>query len=95
MKGIHFFGAFLLGTHFLIFLGGEEMRAIKINERGQITIPKSIRNKYGLKKGVEFKVTEYDEILKIEIAKLCSKCGKAILHKYCPDCPRPKQTFIY
>ncbi len=38
---------------------------VKVGERGQITIPKALRDRYGLKKGVEVEIAEDDQTMRV------------------------------
>lgn len=59
------------------------MKAMKIGERGQVTIPKDIRDQFGLgpKTEVEFRVIDGSIVLKkaakkLDLAKWKGRCGK-------------------
>ena len=85
---------------FCIFGGTPAMRKIKINEKGQITIPKKIRDKYRLVAGTELQIDVVDKCIVIKPAVFCYRCGKALPEELrgvdvCPDCPPLKVVKIY
>jgi len=41
------------------------MYTAKVSAKGRITIPKPLREKYGLKKGSEVRVTDHDGVLTV------------------------------
>lgn len=47
---------------------GERVYRVKVGERGQITIPKALRDRYGLKKGVEVEVAGDGSVLRVRRA---------------------------
>lgn len=47
---------------------GERVYRVKVGERGQITIPKALRDRYGLKKGVEVEVAADRSVLRVRRA---------------------------
>ncbi|NPV45815.1 MAG: AbrB/MazE/SpoVT family DNA-binding domain-containing protein [Armatimonadetes bacterium] len=47
---------------------GERVYRVKVGERGQITIPKALRDRYGLKKGVEVEVAGDRSVLRVRRA---------------------------
>ena len=73
------------------------MFEVKINAKGQITIPKSLREKFGLKSGISLTVAEDAGKILIKPAAACGRCGKALpsLSSTCPDCPPPKIIKVY
>jgi len=73
---------------------------LKIDENGQITIPRSIREKYGLVSGISFVINENKGKITIEPAIVCYRCGRVLSDEFekektCPDCPPPKRIVIY
>lgn len=77
-------------------IGRKLMDQVKINKRGQITIPKSIRDKYGLKDGISMRIHEYDDKLTFEPVNFCYTCKKALPDDArCPVCPPRKVIQIY
>ena len=72
------------------------MDKMKINKRGQITIPKSIRDKYGLKDGFSLTFSAYDDKLMLKPANFCHTCQKALPDGTpCPNCPPKKTVYLY
>ena len=76
------------------------MYRYKINKRGQITIPKYIRDKHGFVQGISFYFCERErEIIIYPVCQCCS-CGKALPDELidrgaCLSCPPPKITVLY
>ena len=69
---------------------------MKINERGQITIPKELREKYALLPGIKLTVEERDGKILLQPSNFCPSCKKALPDgESCPDCPPPKTTYVY
>lgn len=84
----------LRSAHFLI--GRKFMDKMKINKKGQITIPKYIRDKYGLKDGISMKIYDYDGELRLKPVNFCYTCGKALPDGTpCPNCPPRDVIHIY
>ena len=80
------------------------MYEVKINKRGQITIPKPIRDSLGLVPGITLNVNDYDRIYSREIVVapvvICHHCRKALPDEFiesraCPDCPPLKIIQLY
>ena len=76
----------------------------KIDKRGKITIPKSIRDEFGFTSGVSLRIDVYRNCGGPEITlcpeHICSACGKALPDELvergaCLDCtPIPRETII-
>jgi AbrB family looped-hinge helix DNA binding protein len=72
------------------------MFKIKINKRGQITIPKSIRDKYGLNDGITLTLEYRDGVPMLRPDNFCRNCKKALPYgKMCADCPPIETIWIY
>ena len=76
------------------------MEKAKINKKGQITVPKEIREKYGLVQGITLDIRADGDKIVIKPTYTCHNCGKALPDELgkrgsCADCPAPKTTFIY
>lgn len=76
------------------------MKKIKINKKGQITIPKEFREKYGLVPGISLDIRADGGKIIIKPAYTCHNCGKALPDDLgsrgtCADCPTPKTVIIY
>ncbi len=76
------------------------MDEVKINKRGQITIPKEIRDRLGLEAGISLLVIEDERKITLRPAIVCRRCGKALPDAFrnsrtCPDCPPPNFIRIY
>ncbi len=75
---------------------------IKIDKRGRVVIPKSIREQYNLTPGIMLSLgcyADYDGVtMKLKPVYVCSACGKALPSELsergaCPSCtPIPKQS---
>lgn len=65
----------------------------KIDEAGKVCIPKKLREKYNLIKGIPLTVTDDGGVMILAPRYKCPKCGKALSEKYaehdaCPYCDR-------
>lgn len=70
------------------------MKAIKINQKGQITIPKAIREKYGWDAGIQLDICEGDAGVTIKPINYCFSCKRALKSgSTCPHC-KPKQVIV-
>ena len=77
----------------------ENKMYLKISEKGTITIPKYIREKYGLTSGVVLYLSDNgDKEIKLRPAGICSACGKPLKEedldrRACPGCtPDPSKA---
>lgn len=73
---------------------------MKINEKGQVTIPKKLREKYNLSKGVDFEICEQDGSLIITPIHRCYYCKKAFTatitnQDACTECSQKERKTIY
>ena len=76
------------------------MSEIKMNAKGQITIPKAIREKYGWFPGVTLEIGEGEKKIQVAAAFVCHRCGRVLPDALknigaCPDCPPPKIIKVY
>ncbi len=76
------------------------MAEIKMNKRGQITIPKEIRDTYGWFSNITLEIKEDERKIILVPAIVCHRCGKPLSDKFrktgtCPDCPPPKIITVY
>ena len=76
------------------------MEEIKMNKRGQITIPKSIRDTYGWFSGITLEIKEGETKIMIKPAIVCHRCKKPLSDEFrktgtCPDCPPPDIIKVY
>ncbi len=76
------------------------MSEVKINKRGQITVPKDIREELGLTEGVTLRMLTNGKQIIIEPQIYCHHCGKILTDEYretraCPTCPKIKRVEIY
>ena len=72
----------------------------KINQKGQITIPKEIREKYGLVRGITLDIRADGDKIIVKPAYTCHNCGKALPDELgsrgaCADCHLPKVFIVY
>ena len=72
----------------------------KINKRGQITIPKYIRDEYGWTTDIPLDICMDDEKIIIKPSHVCCQCRKPLtkelaLRGACISCTPPKITVIY
>ena len=73
---------------------------IQIDNRGKITIPKKLRDKYGLNTRIELELSDKDGKIEIKPARICSACKKALPPELydrgaCAECtPAPKRIVI-
>ena len=51
---------------------------IQIDSRGKITIPKSLRDKYGFNHGIELELSAKDGKIEIKPTRICTACKKAL-----------------
>jgi AbrB family looped-hinge helix DNA binding protein len=78
----------------------EDIMKIKVDSRGKITIPKKMREKYGLTRGIEVEIDNYDGIIRVKPAVTCSACKKALPKELytrdaCAECtPIPRKTTV-
>ena len=96
-SGFAFFGALASAAH--LFNLGEKiaMDEIRINKRGQITIPKTLREKYGWSSDIPLEIHEWEGRIVLQPAIVCHQCKKPLSEAFrnknaCPNCPPP--TFI-
>ena len=54
------------------------MAEMKMNKNGQITIPKSIRDKYGWFSGITLAIREDEKKIEVVPAFVCHRCGRAL-----------------
>ena len=54
------------------------MSEIKMNSKGQITIPKAIREKYGWFPGVTLEIGEDEKKIEVAAAFVCHRCGRVL-----------------
>ncbi len=76
------------------------MDEVKINKRGQITIPKALRDRFGLESGISLSIAEDDGKIIIRPAIVCHHCGKTLPDAFrkshtCPSCPPPVIIKVY
>lgn len=72
------------------------MHQMKINKKGQITVPKLIRDKYGLKDGISLTLKDCDGKLTLEPINFCYTCKKALPDGTpCPNCPPREGIYLY
>ena len=76
------------------------MTKIKINKKGQITIPKEFREKHGLVPGISLDIRADGDKIIVKPAYTCHNCGKALPDELgsrgaCADCPPPKVFIVY
>ena len=76
------------------------MAEIKMNAKGQISIPKSMREKCGLLAGMPLEVNVIEGRIVIVPAIRCHRCGKALPEEFrktclCPDCPPTEIIKVY
>ncbi len=76
------------------------MSEMKMNSRGQITIPKSMREKLGWTSDIPLMMEAIEGRIVVRPSIVCSACGKALSEAYrkeerCPDCPPPKIIKVY
>ena len=74
------------------------MDKVKINGRGQITIPKELRKMFGLTKGITVSITDDEKKIVVTPAYVCARCGKTLTddrkdYRTCVGCP-PKEIYI-
>ena len=72
----------------------------KISKKGQITIPKYIRERFGLVAGISFFVAEKEGEIIVKPVRICPTCKKALPDELirrgsCLDCPLPEIMQIY
>ena len=73
---------------------------IKIDNKGKITIPKYLRDKYNLKHGITLDISYHDCKLILKPKAVCHNCGKALTDDLqsrgsCLECPPPTRIKIY
>ena len=76
------------------------MSEVKINKKGQIVIPKYIRDKYGLAPGITLFIEDFDYYIGVRPISKCPRCGKALPDELrdrgaCEGCPLPEKIIIY
>ena len=76
------------------------MDEVKINGKGQITIPKGIREKYRLAPGTSLILWDIDGKLTLKPLHTCHACGRALSEEekrngHCPNCPVPIMIKVY
>ena len=76
------------------------MDEIQMNAKGQITIPKAMREKLGWNSDVPLTIAVIEGRLVVRPSIVCSACGKALPEACrkegrCPDCPPPKMIKVY
>ena len=72
------------------------MEKVKINKKGQITIPKKLRDKYSISPDVTLTIKDNDGKFTIEPLNFCHTCKKALPDgAECPNCPPPETIYIY
>ena len=89
IRGEHFFGAWT-SVRALFNFGGV-MFKVKINKKGQITIPKAFRDCYNYASGTTFKINVSRGVLELEPLVYCRHCGRAMPAELrgalvCADC---------
>ena len=75
-----------------------------IDKNGKVTIPKELRDKYNLNKGIKVSFSAHKSCMNHEIIMKpiasCCRCGKALppeleKRRACIGCEPPKEIFIY
>lgn len=76
------------------------MDDIKMNAKGQITIPKSMREKLGWNSDIPLAIDVIEGRVVLRPAIVCPACGKVLTEAYrkagrCSTCPPPKIVKVY
>ena len=76
------------------------MDEIKMNTKGQITIPKSMREELGWNSDIPLAIDVLEGEIVLRPSIVCPACKKALPEAYrkegrCPGCPPPKIVKVY
>ena len=76
------------------------MDDIKMNAKGQITIPKAMREKLGWNSDIPLAIDTIEGKVVLRPAIVCPICGKALTEVCrkaggCANCPPPKMIKVY
>ncbi len=74
------------------------MDGVKINKKGQITIPKEIRDQLGWTSDISLIVEKSEWNVIVRPASICLRCKKALpdaAKGVCPNCPPPITIEVY